>query len=103
LGGLQFEDRPGKQFVVTHLQNNQIKTDWRCGSSLQSLVQTPVPSNKKEKNFFVILGFEPRASGLTSSHSTSLFVLGIIEIGGLNYFPGLASNCNSLDFSLLSS
>jgi hypothetical protein len=31
-GGLQFETSPGKYFTRPHLQNNQSKVDWRCGS-----------------------------------------------------------------------
>jgi hypothetical protein len=33
LGGLWLKDSPGKLFERPHDQNNQIKIDWRCGSS----------------------------------------------------------------------
>jgi hypothetical protein len=57
LGGVCFETSPGKSFKRSHLQNNQSKMHWRCGSrsrapalQAQSLeFKTLVPLKKKRK------------------------------------------------------
>jgi hypothetical protein len=50
LGGSWFEISSGKQFVRSHLQNNQSKVDWRCSSSGRAPAgSNPSPTKKKKK------------------------------------------------------
>jgi hypothetical protein len=56
LGGWRFEASPGKQFYRPHLQNNQSKMDWGCGSSsrapalqVQSLEFKPQSQERKKE------------------------------------------------------
>jgi hypothetical protein len=51
-GGLQFQGSPEKWFTRPHFQNNQSKTDWRCGRAPALQVWSPEfkPQSHQKKN-----------------------------------------------------
>jgi hypothetical protein len=48
--GLRFEASPDKQFLRPHLQSNQRKMNWECGSSGRALELKPQSQPKKKTN-----------------------------------------------------